>query len=568
MLYTGNNVNKTIGKWNRNKLQSQEQEINKFHSGEPEPASVKGLYQALTEYADMDFYPYHMPGHKRNPQAGEMAGYYRFDITEIDGFDNLHHAEGIIKEAEQRAGRLYGAEETHYLVNGSTCGVLASILAVTGQGDEILIARNCHKSVYHAAIMQGLTLHYYYPKVMKEYDIYDGVDVQEITKLLDTYPNCKAVVITSPTYEGILSDVRAIAQAVHEKGKILIVDEAHGAHLKEGAVAGGADLVIHSLHKTLPAMTQTALLHVSGERVDRRKLRKFLTMLQTSSPSYVMMASMDSCIRYMEQNGQERLDFYRKQYDVFMKKIGVCKYIHVGKMTDVSYNAQFSNDRSHDSKLYKVKLDNSKICHRKTSLSSGEKYSLTGWDIGKLVISVKGTSMTGQQLYDTLRDEYHLQMEMASATYVLAMMTIMDTEEGWQRLADAIVQIDDRIEEGITTDIYEESASPNNLESQKTVRRTGEKKIEAEKTEPEIRMTPARAFYSSQEEVPLDESVGQTMADFIYLYPPGIPLLVPGEVMSEALLQEIQDSIRMGLQVHGITDAGNIPVIVPDVDAC
>lgn len=528
MLYTGNNVNKTIGKWNSNKLQSQEQEINQFHSGQPEQASIKGLYQALTEYADTDFYPYHMPGHKRNPQAGEMAEYYRFDITEIDGFDNLHHAEGIIKEAEQRAGRLYGAEETHYLVNGSTCGVLASVMAVTGQGDEILIARNCHKSVYHAAIMQGLTLHYYYPKVMEEYDIYDGVDVQEITKLLDTYPDCKAVVITSPTYEGILSDVKAIAQAVHEKGKILIVDEAHGAHLKEGAVAGGADLVIHSLHKMLPAMTQTALLHVSGERVDRTKLRKLLTMVQTSSPSYVMMASMDSCIRYMEEHGEERFSLYRMQYDAFVKKVSVCKNIHVAKMTDVSCDARLSN----------------------------KKYSLTGWDIGKLVISVKGTFMTGQQLYDVFRDEYHLQMEMAAATYVLAIMTIMDTEEGWQRLADAIVQIDGRIEEKTKADICGKSEHLNSLVLQKTVRRA--------ESVPVVRMTPAQAFYSLQEEIPLTESVGRIMADFVHLYPPGIPLLVPGEVMSEELLQEIEDSIRIELQVHGVTDAGNIPVIAAD----
>ena len=134
-----------------------------IHSQESEKKSPKNLYQALTEYAETDFYPYHMPGHKRNPDAGEMAAYYRFDITEIDGFDNLYHAEGILKEAQERANRLYGAEETYYLVNGSTCGVLAAIMAVTDQGDELLIARNCHKSVYHPAMMHGLVLSYYFP---------------------------------------------------------------------------------------------------------------------------------------------------------------------------------------------------------------------------------------------------------------------------------------------------------------------------------------------------------------------------------------------------------------------
>lgn len=493
-------------------MYGQKQDTNQFHSKESEQACDKGLYQTLTEYADTDFYPYHMPGHKRSPQAGEMAQYYRFDITEIDGFDNLHHAEGLIKEAQERAGRLYGAEETHYLVNGSTCGVLASIMAVTGRGDEILVARNCHRSVYHAAIMQGLTLHYYYPRMIEEYDIYDGVDVQEINRLLDCYPNSKAVVITSPTYEGILSDVKAIAQAVHERDKVLIVDEAHGSHLKEGAVAGGADLVIHSLHKTLPAMTQTALLHVNGERVDRKKLHKYLAMLQTSSPSYVMMASMDSCIRYMERFGEERFSFYQQQYADFVQMVSVCQHIRVGKMTDVS-----CKERQYG------------------------KYALVGWDIGKLVISVKGTSMTGQQLYDILRDEYHLQMEMAAGSYVLAMMTIMDSEEGWQRLADAILQIDDRIEEEVL---------PRPKKRGKSIQ-----------LEPEVQMRPAAAFDSMSEEIPLNESAGRVLSDFIHLYPPGIPLLVPGEVMSEEMLQEIQNSLEMGLQVHGITDEGTISVI-------
>lgn len=516
---------------------------------------MKGLFQALTEYTDTDFYPYHMPGHKRNPQAGEMAEFYRFDITEIDGFDNLHHAEGIIREAQERARKLYGAEETHYLVNGSTCGVLASIMTVTEQGDEILIARNCHKSVYHAAIIQGLTLRYYYPKVIEAYDIYDGVDVQEINRLLDSYPNCKAVVITSPTYEGIMSDVRAIVQAVHSRGKTLIVDEAHGAHLKEGAVAAGADLVIHSLHKMLPAMTQTALLHVNGERVDRGKLHKYLAMLQTSSPSYVMMASMDSCIRYIEEHGEERFTFYQNQYTAFIIKVSGCRHIRVGKMTDVLDKKQQRETETHTDAFGRHQVSGKRKEKEEEihePITAG--YSLFGWDIGKLVISVKGTSMTGQQLYDILRDEYHLQMEMAASTYVLAIMTIMDTEEGWQRLADAIVQIDDRIEERNRQAMYQ---TGDELEPEIIRMKAAGQKI----AEPEQRMTPAQAFHSPQEEMPLAESVGCIAADFIHLYPPGIPLLVPGEVMSEQLLGKVQNSIAAGLQVYGITNEGNVSVV-------
>ena len=172
-------------------------------------AKESSLYAQLSAYCGSDHYPYHMPGHKRSRAAGGMAQYYGIDITEIDGFDNLHHAEGILQKAQQRADRLYGEEgtETFFLVNGSTCGVLASVMTALRRGGEILIARNCHKSVYHAAILQELRLHYYEPPVLEAYGICGGVDAEEIERLLGAYPDCGAVVITSPTYEGILSEI-------------------------------------------------------------------------------------------------------------------------------------------------------------------------------------------------------------------------------------------------------------------------------------------------------------------------------------------------------------------------
>jgi arginine/lysine/ornithine decarboxylase len=368
---------------------------------------------------------------------------------------------------------------------------------------------------------------------------------------------------------------------VHERGKILIVDEAHGAHLKKGAVAAGADLVIHSLHKTLPAMTQTALLHVCGDRVDRRRLRKYLAMLQTSSPSYVMMASMDSCIRYMEEHGDERLAFMERQYEEFMRQVSRCKYIRVGRMTELPTRKVFLSDAEgdkrevgfHEKKLSRTKIsppekadigwrnagiDEGNISCKKMTQMSEKRYALTGWDIGKLVISVKNTSMNGQQLYEILRDEYHLQMEMAADSYVLAMMTVMDTEEGWQRLADAICRINDRIEadtQGQSAAVQERQDAAAQQES-----RT-EKSEKAEPQKPEMRMTPAEAFHQAQEEIPLSESAGRVMADFIMLYPPGIPLLVPGEVMDEEMRRKIEDSVRLGLQVHGVTEDGKVAVL-------
>ena len=501
-----------------------------------ENENSRGLYAALSAYGGSDYYPYHMPGHKRNLMVGEMAQYYKIDITEIDGFDDLHHAEGILLEAQKRANRLYGAGETYYLVNGSTCGILAAVMAVTERGDELLMARNCHKSVYHAAIMQELQVHYYYPPLLTEYGIYDGAAATEIGCLLEKYPDCKAVVVTSPTYEGIVSDVRAIADEVHRQGRILIVDEAHGAHLglsvelPEGAVLGGADIVIHSLHKTLPAMTQTALLHVQGDRVSRRMLGKYLRMLQTSSPSYVMMASMDCCIRYLEKHGTERFAYMKRQYDLFCKKMESCRHIQIGKIADAVGNVYGKNE------ILKTE---------KTACRRG--YHMAGWDIGKLVIFVKDAFLSGQQLYDILREQYHLQMEMAAGNYVLAIMTVMDTKEGWQRLADALTEIDGRIEE---------EEAERCLWQSNTVCCNG--------VRAQVKMKPSVAFHRAYEEIRLEKSDGRIVAGFINLYPPGIPLLVPGEVMNASILCIIRESMHMGLNVQGITREGNIEVVVED----
>lgn len=478
----------------------------------------ESLYRALSAYSESDFYPCHMPGHKRSPLSGGMADYYKIDITEIQGFDNLHQAEGILLEAQRRANRLYGADETFFLVNGSTCGVLAAVMTAAGPGDEILIARNCHKSVYHAAILQGLRVRYYQPEMIREYDICGGVCPEEIGRLLDQFPECKAVVVTSPTYEGIISDVEGIAAEAHQRGKILIVDEAHGAHLgicnagtedgmgvasKRGAVSQGADLVIHSLHKTLPSMTQTALLHVNGGRVDRAKLRKYLSMFQSSSPSYVLMASMDSCIRFLEDHGREWFASMRRHYEIFCKKMENLQQIRIGKMTELS-----------------------------------ENYALKDWDIGKIVISVKGTNMTGKELSDILRENYHLELEMAAETYALAIMTLMDEEKGWQRLADALIEIDGRIEKKQT-----QSATKNAVFCK-------------------AKQTMAEAFHSPWEEVFLKDAPSRISADFITPYPPGIPFVAPGEQIKEEALRRIEEYRETGLFVQGVSPEGRIRVVV------
>ena len=482
----------------------------------------ENLYDTLVTYSESDFYPYHMPGHKRRENMGAASVLFKLDITEIDGFDNLHQAEGIIRQAQERAAELYGADETFFLINGSTCGILATILSVADRGDTILIARNCHKSVYHAAYLQELKLRYIYPKQIEEYDIHDAISPEAVKSALEEYPECKAVVITSPTYEGIISDISKITGIVHEKGKILIVDEAHGAHLglgrnmSENAVRQGADLVIHSLHKTLPSMTQTALLHMKNNYVNQMRLRRYLSIFQSSSPSYVMMAGMDSCISYLRENAADEFEKLRHCYKDFITWMQDCRHIRIAVPESLEYG----------------------------------KYCFTSWDICKLVISVKGTSISGQMLYNILRDEFHLQMEMSSASYVLAIMTIADDHEAWKRLADALIKIDGRIDGGTDasidagTEIEDLGIKINNS----CHRPVGAMTI----------ATALKAVYDNPQEVPLEQAHGKISGDFVNLYPPGIPLLVPGEVIDTEVIEQIQYSLNLGLNVQGISSAGTV----------
>lgn len=502
------------------------------------------LYDSLVRYGEADWYPCHMPGHKRRGVIEGFSDFFQIDITEIDDFDNLHQAEGIIRQAQERAAALYGAEETFFLVNGSTCGILSAISAVADRGDTILIARNCHKSVYHAAFLKELHVKYLCPGRIAEFDISDAVSPAAVKEALARYPECRAVVITSPTYEGLISDIREIGRIVHEKGKILIVDEAHGAHLglsremPENAVKQGADIVIHSLHKTLPSMTQTALLHVNGKCVNRRRLRHYLSIYQSSSPSYVLMAGMDACISYMKKNAPDCFARLTGHYEAFMRRTEKCRHIRIGAPRAVP----------------------------------GEKYCFRAWDICKIVISVKGTSVSGQALYEMLRNEFHIQPEMAAGSYALAIMTVADEEAGWQRLAEAILRIDERIGEEMAAagNSWEERArcavdsGPAETEDLPPVRLTIAQALNVahDRDFPDGRENYAGnaggAGENGVKEIALGQAAGRISGDFICIYPPGIPLVVPGEVIEACTIRRIEEGLRMGLHVQGLSDEGTV----------
>lgn len=473
------------------------------------------LYEKLKEYGESDFYPYHMPGHKRNAMGSMAAEIMKLDITEIEGFDNLHEPEGILKGLQERAAALYGAEESFYLINGSTCGILSAISGAASFGGHILMARNSHKSAYHGVYLRNLRTTYLYPPMLKGYDICDVITPKQVKEALEQEPDIEAVFLVSPTYEGRIADVAAIAEVVHEKGIPLIVDEAHGAHLglAEGFAPNsnqaGADLVIHSVHKTLPAMTQTALLHVNGNRIDRERLRRFLHIYQSSSPSYVLMASIDNALKTVEEQGQELFLEFRRSYQAMLEEL------------------------SH--------------CRRLGFVSADEKRQ----DIGKLVIDCKKAGLTGQQLYRILLEEYHLQLEMACGSYCLAMFTIGDTRQAYERMTKALLEIDEQAAGSKMTMLSDAEMAQSAKAMPDMKETTGKSAWSGEGPRP---LSLAEAWDMPWEQVKLEAAVGRRVADFVNLYPPGVPILVPGEVMTEEQYLQIREYLVQGLKVQGVND--------------
>lgn len=467
------------------------------------------MYQQLISYGESDVYPFHMPGHKR--RALPFPNPYTIDITEIDGFDNLHHAEGLIREAEERAAKLYGADRSYYLVNGSTCGLLAAICAAARRGDKVLAARNCHKAVYHAISMQGLSAEFLYPAITRG-DLQGQITAAQVEEALTKHPDIAVVILTSPTYEGIVSDVAAIAACCHAHGAALIVDEAHGAHFgfgagfPENAVRLGADVVIMSLHKTLPSFTQTALLHCNGTRIDPGRVARYLGVYETSSPSYLFMAGMDACIDLIREQGAELFAEYRRRLDAFYRDTADLAQLHVMRRED---------------------------------LCKEEAYD---WDDSKLIIYAG--AMGGEALHQELLGHYHLQMEMVSADYVLGMTSLMDTDEGMRRLVTALHEIDEKNGRLVTAlhETEEKNGRLNAAEAGFTARMYRENPR---------RMQIYQALDLPYREVPLDEAVGKMAADYVYLYPPGIPLIVPGEVITEEFIRHIRECWERKLNVEG-----------------
>ena len=562
----------------------------------------------LREYSEENVVPMHMPGAKRNNRLineymSDMGNPYEIDITEIDGFDNMHNAEGIIKAAFDRTARLYGADESLFLVNGSTAGNMAAICGVTNKGDCIIAARNCHVSVYNAIIQNELEVDYVYPQYDEKYGYYKGITLEEIKEAVEKHllvsKNIKAVVITSPTYEGNVSEIKSIAEYLHSYNIPLIVDEAHGAHFRFSeefpatAVECGADIVINSVHKTLPSLTQTAVMHINYGYVNVEKVRRYWNIYQSTSPSYILMGSIDRCMSIVEKDGKLLFDDYIKR----LKEL-----------------------RGRLKQLKNIKLIESD-------------------DISKIVLGYR----SGKELYEVLLKRYGIQLEMSSLKYVIAMTSIFDEQGYYDRLYNALCEIDEGdnqdkcmsdvcgldigktytrksdekacvsdgcVSEGCVSEgsMQNDGSSENRVSGNSMLNDTlkdnsihnssvavtynstdiiGNNNIEKDRNNkndkyikfnnydkniPDVNiagfknkcaMKISEALNISDEcgyntvSMDSDDVYGRISAAMVYVYPPGIPILCPGEVVSENVVNIIKQAVDEGLEVVGLEEAGS-----------
>lgn len=473
---------------------------------------MERLYKELENYSKKDYYPFHMPGHKRNPFSVDGKFPFDRDITEIEGFDNLHHPQDILKQAQEAAAQLYGVKETFYSINGSTAALLSAISASVNRGGQILLARNCHKAVYHALYLRDLQPTYIYPHEDAGLGINGGISPERVERCLEENKKIEAVLLTSPTYDGIVSDIARITKIVHNHNIPLIVDEAHGAHFHfseyfpVSAAELGADIVVQSFHKTLPSMTQTAVLHRCTDRVSREKIKQFLGIYQSSSPSYILMASMDACVDKLSRDGQQMFRAFTENLEAARARLSQCRNI----------------------RLVTPKQDNS--------------MHIFDFDRSKLLFSTENSTLNGHQLHNILREKYHLEMEMESENYVLAIASVGDTKEGLDRLCAAIEEID-------------KEESLKNIKEKKFP-----EACTCSKMKQVLRIS--QAMEAPLVKCPLEESIGKISAEFAYLYPPGIPILVPGEQITGLFIRNVRRYMEQGLDLQGLKDDTNETIYI------
>ncbi len=467
------------------------------------------LVTALRQYGGGKTVRFHMPGHKGTAFTREIeevlgSQCFRSDVTNIPGMDDLHQPRGIIREAQNNAAALFGADRTHFLINGCSCGLQALVMAVCQNEEKIILPRNIHRSVLSGVILSGARPVYYLPPYCKPYGIPLGSEPGDIINCLEEHPDAKAVLVVSPTYYGVVSDIRSIAEEVHRRGIPLLVDEAHGAHLyfhprlPEGALTAGADCVIHGTHKMIGAFTQAAMLHTLGDRINPQRLEAALRILQSTSTSYLLLASLEAACAAMANNGKA----------LFAEALAIAEYAR--------------------SELAKLEL----------SVFSSENRSELGifdMDVTRITISMKRLAITGYDAEKLLREQHDIQVEMSDLNNILLLITPGNRFGDIDRLCATLGTM---LKQPLRQD-----------------RRWDCSDIEPYTFLPPQALTPRQAFFRPAVPVPLVSSLGRIAGEAIACYPPGVPIICPGEIFTAEIIDYLLCLRTAGAVFQGCHDS-------------
>ena len=493
----------------------------------PDPSQYKTpLFDAMVSLAESRKISFHTPGHKSGKGiATRFVKYvgpniFSIDLTTLDEVDSLQKPTGVIKEAQELAAKAYGADRSFFLLNGTTVGNHAMIMTVCNPGDGILAARNCHKSVIAGAILAGARTQFIYPAMDAALMMSMNVTFDSVRRGIETHPEIKILFITSPNYYGICADLERIIPFARERGLLVLVDEAHGPHLgfhpelPKSALSCCADMVVQSTHKIIGGMTQASMMHAREGRVDVMTLAGVLKVLQTTSPSYILMASLDLARMQMATEGEKLLS----------------KALELARWARAEING----------------IRGIGCLEKKDVLTRG----MGDLDETKLAINVSGLGMTGYQVSQALNMEHDIQVEMADPFHVLVIVSIGDRKEDVSRLVDALREIA-RGRRAAKKFDWEQVRPPTGIPQGRS---------EADGLKP-VNRPPRDAFFAMHELVPLEECAGRLSSEIVTVYPPGIPMLVPGEVITEDVVSYLSRVSAMGGTVDGLAEDGRIGVV-------
>ena len=463
------------------------------------------IFEALERYKSMRIVPFDVPGHKRgkgNPELTKFLGEkcLTVDVNSMKPLDNLCHPVSVIKEAEELAARAFGAQHAFFMVNGTTSAVQSMIMSVCKRGDKIIMPRNVHRSAINALIISGAVPVYVNPSINKQLGIPLGMSVADVKKAIEQNPDAKAVLVNNPTYYGICSDLRTITKLAHQHGMKVLVDEAHGTHFYFGenlplsAMAAGADMAAVSMHKTGGSLTQSSFLLSNHPDLHQGYIRQMINLTQTTSGSYLLLSSLDLSRRNLALHGKE----------IFAR---------------VKELAQYAREEIN-------KLGGFYACS--SELIDGD--AIFDFDTTKLSVHTRDIGLAGIDVYDLLRDEYDSQIEFGDIGNILAIISVGDNMFVMERLISAMAEIK-RIYQKDKAGMYDH-----------------------EYINPEVVMTPQEAFYAAKHAMPIEQSAGQICSEFVMCYPPGIPILAPGERITQEILDYIAYAKEKGCFLTGTED--------------